>query len=52
MGQAPASMEKGAFQNKPGMTDEEIAAEIEGADEAFEAQAEQYENNGNPDALF
>lgn len=26
MGQAPASMEKGAFQNKPGMTDEEIAA--------------------------
>lgn len=33
-------------------TDEEIAAEIEGADEAFEAQAEQYGNNGNPDALF
>ena len=33
-------------------TDEEIAAEIEGADEAFEAQAEQYGNNGKPDALF
>lgn len=33
-------------------TDEELAAELDGADEAFAAQAEQYGQGGNPEGLF